>query len=111
VRPHRDTHDEGQLDGLVGPRQWPCHTDALWIHDRTDTLALRLLADTPGARGGLVWHRSGPLADTTAALLELPAPGQPGAPTLILARSLLDEPTQLCGEPHGCTPAPRHRDP
>ncbi|MPZ66555.1 MAG: hypothetical protein GEU83_13940 [Pseudonocardiaceae bacterium] len=88
--------DNGQLGGFVGARHWPGHTDALWIYDRTDTLAVRLLADAPGARGGLVWQRSGALADTAAAILELPAPGQPGAPTLIQARSLLNEsmPTQ-----------------
>lgn len=80
------TDDDGQLGGLVGTRHWPGHTDALWIYGRTDTLAVRLLADAPGARGGLVWKRSGALADTAAALLELPAPGQPGAPSLVLAR-------------------------
>ncbi len=87
------TDDEEQLDGLVGVRHWTDHTDALWIHDRTDTLAVRLLADAPGAPGGLLWQHAGPLADTTAALLELSAPGQPDAPTLLLARSLLDQPT------------------
>jgi len=44
---------------------------------------MRLLADAPGDRGGLVWERSGALANTAAALLELPAPGHPGAPALI----------------------------
>jgi hypothetical protein len=62
------------------------------IYDRTDTLAVRLLADAPGTQGGLIWQRSGALADTAPALLELPAPGQPGAPALILARSLRTEP-------------------
>lgn len=75
--------DDGQLYALVGARHWPGHTDALWILGRTETYAVRLLADAPGARGGLVWERSGALADTAAALLELPAPDQPGAPTLI----------------------------
>ncbi len=83
---------DGQLDGFVGTRHWPGHTDALWIYDRTDTLAVRLLADAPGARGGLIWQRSGSLADTAAAVLELPAPDQPNAPALILARSLLSQP-------------------
>ncbi len=86
------TDDDGQLEGFVGTRHWPGHTDALWIYDRTDTLAVRLLAEAPGARGGLVWQRSGALADTVAAMLELPAPGDPGAPSLILAQSLLSEP-------------------
>ena len=79
------TDDDGQLYGLVVARHWPGHTDALWIYGRTDTHAVRLLADAPGARGGLVWERTGTLADTAAALLELPAPGQPGAPALIRA--------------------------
>lgn len=87
------TDDDGQLGGLVGVRHWPGHTDALWIYGRTDTLAVRLLADAPGARGGLVWQRSGALGDTAAALLELPAPGQPGAPSLVLPRPVLSGPT------------------
>ncbi len=82
--------DRGQLSGIVGTWHWPAHTDALWIFDRHDSCALRLLADAPGAQGGAVWRHSGPLTDTIAALLELPAPGQPGAPTLVVAsRSLL----------------------
>ena len=86
------TDDDGTLYGLVGARHWPGHTDALWIYGRTDTHAVRLLTDAPGARGGLVWERSGALANTAAALLELPAPGHPGAPALIraLAPSLLN---------------------
>ena len=83
------TDEEGQLCGLVGVRHWPGHTDALWIYGRGETRAVRLLADAPGARGGLVWEHCGALADTTAALLELPAPGQPRAPALILAPARL----------------------
>ncbi len=85
------TDDHGQLHGLVGVRHRPGHTDALWIYDRTDTLAVRLLADAPGAPGGLLWQRAGALTDTATALMELPDPGQPSAPALLLARSLLSE--------------------
>ncbi|MDQ3152980.1 MAG: hypothetical protein M3R63_15140 [Actinomycetota bacterium] len=86
---------DGQLDGLVGARHWPGHTDALWIYDRTDTLAVRLLADAPGARGGLIWRRSGALSDTAAALLELPAPDEEGAPSLMLARPWIERPPPI----------------
>lgn len=65
---------------------------------RADTLAVRLLADAPGARGGLVWQLAGALADTAAALLELPAPGEKGAPSLILAVTGLSVPLIPTGQ-------------
>ncbi len=83
------TDDHGRLDGIAGAWHWAAHTDALWIFDRHDTCAIRLLADTAAARGGVVWKQSGSLNDTIAALLELPAPDQPGAPNLIIASGSL----------------------
>lgn len=78
--------DDPGPSGIVGYRQRGDFVDVLYVFGRTEARAARLLDDTPGARGGLVWERAGALADTVAALLELPAPGEPGAPRLLIAR-------------------------
>jgi hypothetical protein len=79
------TDDHGQLCGLVGTRHWPGHTDALWIYGSSETRAVRLLADAPGARGGLVWEHCGPLAGYGSRSARAASARQPGAPALILA--------------------------
>jgi hypothetical protein len=79
--------NDGRPIGLVGYHNRPMYTDALYIFDRCDTKAVRLLADQPGAAGGIVWHYEGLLAAAIHELLALPEPGHRLAPRLIIARS------------------------
>lgn len=78
---------DGALTCLVGWRNLAEATDALWIYDRADCLAVRLLADAPGASGGIVWDHTGGLASCVDELLALPDPQDPTAPRLVKARA------------------------
>jgi hypothetical protein len=83
--------ENGCTIGIVGSRSAREFTDALFIAGRHDVRAVRLLADAPGVRGGIVWDYSGSLADTVDELVALPTPGERLAPRLIIARGgLLD---------------------
>lgn len=73
--------EDGRPACLVGWRTLAGATDALWIFDRTDCLALRMLVD------GVVWKHTGGLATCVEELLALPAPDEPGAPRLVRARA------------------------
>lgn len=66
---------------LVGWRTLGGATDVLWIFDRTDCLAVRLLPD------GLVWEHTGGLATCVEEVLALPGPGEPAGPRLARARA------------------------
>jgi hypothetical protein len=81
--------DNVQL-GITGSHSVREFTDALFIADRTTVLAVRMLADQPGARGGLIWKYHGALTDAVDELLTLPRPGEPGAPSLIISGGSLD---------------------
>ncbi|WP_018686002.1 hypothetical protein [Actinokineospora enzanensis] len=60
------------------------HTDAVFVFDRTHVLANRLVGD------GVVWMRDGSdLTEVVTDLLELPTPGQPGAPCLVIRPTTL----------------------
>jgi hypothetical protein len=78
------TDAAGRPEWLVGVLNWPEHSDALWIVDRREALAVRLLVNSPGMHGGVVWRFSGTLAATIDALRALPAPGEPGAPSRVI---------------------------
>jgi hypothetical protein len=72
--------DHGEVTLLVSSRVWPDFTgDVLTIRSETDAAALRLNPD-----GGQVWARTGTTREVVDALLDLPDPGRPGAPTLVL---------------------------
>lgn len=74
-----------ELAGLAGVRQAGEDTvDALYVFDRHDCRAVRLVADGPGAPGGIVWEYHGPLADAVHRLRSLPAPDERGAPRLVI---------------------------
>jgi hypothetical protein len=67
---------------LIGTRTWwGGWTDHFYLRSDTECWAAR----TDHANG-LVWKQSGGLVEVASALLDLPAPDQPGAPTLLLAR-------------------------
>ena len=56
------------------------YTDAIFIFDRHDVAAARVLDDSLG--GGCVWSRErADLAEIVTELLDLPEPGQSGART------------------------------
>ncbi|GAA3025327.1 hypothetical protein [Actinokineospora globicatena] len=63
---------------LVWPDRW---TDAILIHNHDDAGGLRLDPD-----GGIVAEHSGGMVEVIDFLLDLPAPGAPGAPSLVKAR-------------------------
>lgn len=82
-QPFADQH--GELVGIVGWHSADEATDALWIFDRTDCRAVRLLTSEPGDPGGIVWDYSGDLATCIGELLALPRPGERTAPRLVRA--------------------------
>lgn len=73
----------GELASIVGWRNLAEATDALWIYDRTDCRAVRLLDGAAGAPSGIVWDHAGDLASCVGELLALPAPDARSAPRLI----------------------------
>ncbi|MBP2472595.1 hypothetical protein JOF53_001467 [Crossiella equi] len=78
---------EGQQTlGIVGSFSDKDFTDAVFIADRHDVRAVRLLADTPGSKGGVVWDYTGTLTDAVSELLALPAPRTRLAPQLVIAK-------------------------
>ncbi|HEV7979810.1 hypothetical protein [Amycolatopsis sp.] len=84
----RALHDEGEAVGIAGSYSRQQYTDALFIFDRTNVSAARVLDDSYG--GGCVWSKEGSdLQEVVYELLSLPEPGQPGAPSLVKRSSLL----------------------
>lgn len=79
LRPPLD--DDGNPVELHGLRAWPDSpvVDAIRIRMDTDVLGVRV-----DCEGGLLWYRDGDLTSVVDALLELPAPWDPGAPRLVI---------------------------
>jgi hypothetical protein len=76
------TNSDGEPECLVGSRSVQRYTDAIFIHDRTDVSAARVLDDAYG--GGCVWKaEKRDLPEVVHDLLGLPEPDTPGAPTLV----------------------------
>jgi hypothetical protein len=70
---------DGDLQLLAGWRVWPLGwSDAIAVRDVGDATAFRC-----DPAGGDVWHREGSLASVLDELIELPAPGERLAPTLV----------------------------
>lgn len=85
-RPIRDA--DGPLEGIAGSFSRQQYTDAIFIFDRTNISAARVLDDAYG--GGCVWSKeSSDIQEVVFELLGLPEPGQPGAPSLVKRSSLL----------------------
>jgi hypothetical protein len=84
----RPIEDDGELVGIAGSRSLQQYTDALFIFDRTNVSAARVLDDAYG--GGCVWSKkSSDLQEVVQELLALPEPGERGAPHLVKRSSLL----------------------
>jgi hypothetical protein len=80
--------DNGELEGVAGSYSRQQYTDAIFIFDRTNVSAARVLDDAYG--GGCVWSKEGSdLQEIVQELLALPEPGQRLAPTLVKRSSLL----------------------
>jgi len=79
---------DGELGGIAGSYSRQRYTDGLFIFDRTNVNAARMLDDAYG--GGCVWSKEGSdLQEVVHELLGLPEPGAPGAPGLVRRSSLL----------------------
>ena len=78
----RELHEGDEIVGIVGSLSRRQYTDAIFIFDRHDVAAARVLDDSLG--GGCVWSRErADLAEIVTELLDLPEPGQSGAPALV----------------------------
>jgi hypothetical protein len=82
------TDDNGSLVGISGSYSVQQYTDAIFIFDRTNVTAARVVAEEYG--GGCVWSREGAdLQEVVYDILGLPEPGAPGAPHLVKRSNLL----------------------
>lgn len=78
----RPIHGEsGELSCVVGWRTRGGASDALWIFDRGECLAMRVVD------GGITWELTGTLADCLGELLGLPEPSRLLAPWLVKKRA------------------------
>lgn len=77
----RELDDIDGLTALYGRREYPRHNqmDAMKVLSETEVRAQRTRIGD-----GLLWHMDGTLGDVVDALLNLPDPGVPHAPHLIL---------------------------
>lgn len=73
----------GEVTGLNAVRTWPGSdwADGLMMLSPTDVKALRT-----DPEGGVVWQRTGTLAEVVTELITLPHPDTPGAPRLVKAK-------------------------
>lgn len=71
----------GQLDALFLSRTHRGVIDCLFVYGETETIASRV-RDEPDLRNAVLWTYAGDLVAAVSELLELPAPGERGAPNL-----------------------------
>lgn len=74
---HRDAH--GEIIAVQATRVLAGHIETVLISGEHDALAARCRDEDHPT---VVWHQAGSTADVIAELLDLPAPGNRGAPTL-----------------------------
>ncbi|GAA2961685.1 hypothetical protein [Actinokineospora diospyrosa] len=76
--------ENDELVGVAATHTEERFTDAVFVFDRHHVLANRLVAE------GVVWMKDGTdLVEVVSDLLDLPVPGEPGAPTLVIRSSSL----------------------
>jgi hypothetical protein len=74
--------EQGSAQEITGLRVWPDGSaDVMRFRSETDAEALRINPDDPP---GIVWKRDGTLDKVIDGLRELPPPGHPYAPWLVL---------------------------
>ena len=84
----RALHEDDEPVGIAGSYSRQQYTDALFIFDRANVGAARVLDEAYG--GGCVWAKEGcDLQEVVHELLSLLEPGQRGAPALVKRSSLL----------------------
>lgn len=84
----RAMQENGAPVGVAGSLSRQQYTDAIFVFDRTNVSAARVLDDADG--GGCVWSTEGSdIQEVVHELLGLPEPGAPGAPYLVKRSSLL----------------------
>jgi hypothetical protein len=84
----RTLMENGQTVGIAGSLSRQQYTDAIFVFDRSNVSAARVLDDAYG--GGCVWSREGSdLEEVVTDLLGLPEAGESGAPSLVKRSSLL----------------------
>jgi hypothetical protein len=74
--------DEGEIEVVVGSFGWHGYFDRIHVWGEHEACAAREKGARHPAIGNVVWSHEGIAVDTALALLELPAPGEPGAPTV-----------------------------
>jgi hypothetical protein len=87
---HGYRDENGEPGGIIGTHHWISYADLLWIIDRDDALALRLVSGPEGPTEDVVWEFHGTLSEALTALSALPAPGQPGAPSQVIRTGVHD---------------------
>ncbi|GAA3035928.1 hypothetical protein [Actinokineospora globicatena] len=76
--------ENDQLVAVAATHTEERYTDAVFVFDQHHVLANRLVED------GVVWMKDGnDLVEVVNDLLSLPAPGEPGAPALVIRPSSL----------------------
>ena len=84
----RTLHEDDEPVAIAGSYSRQQYTDAVFIFDRTNVSAARVLDEAYG--GGCVWTKEGSdLQEVVHELLGLPEPGQSGAPALVKRSGLL----------------------
>ncbi|MGQ0841017.1 hypothetical protein [Actinokineospora sp.] len=85
---HRLHDENGDLLGIAASHSKQRYTDAVFLFDRAHFVGCRTVTDEDD--GGVVWLKEGKdLQEIVRELVDLPAPGEPGAPALIIRASAL----------------------
>lgn len=77
--------EQGEIEVVVGSYGWHGYYDRIHVWGEDEAVAARELSDHRPFSGTVVWSYEGSAADAAQALLDLPKPGEPGAPTLAKA--------------------------
>ena len=78
--------EHGEITVLVGSYGYHGYYDRIHVWDEDEAVAAREKSDSRPFSGNVVWRYEGTAADCARALLELPKPGEPNAPTLAKRR-------------------------
>ncbi|MET1074850.1 MAG: hypothetical protein ABWY11_19535 [Umezawaea sp.] len=74
--------EKGEIAVVVGSYGWHGYFDRIHVWGEHEAIAARELTDHRPFSGNVVWSYEGSACDAAQALLDLPKPGEPGAPTV-----------------------------
>ncbi|SDD93618.1 hypothetical protein [Actinokineospora iranica] len=78
------------VSGVAASRSGARHTDVVFVFDQRQVLGMRVV---PDGDGGIVWGTHGnAVADVARRLVQIPAPGEPDAPNVVLPVTALGAP-------------------